>query len=301
MYRRSAGFILALFFFTGSFSAWSSDQASAALLFAKLEDIQDKLQNNQFDAPIYMETTSKDSVSRGEVYGLLNYPFQQVAQSLRSSNNWCDVITLHLNSKVCISRSTENNRALVDIYVGKKTSQEAGDKQLIQYKYQVNDPSPDYLHVLFEAGKGPYGTSNYVIDIEAIPVANGNTFIHFTYAYQSGFVSNLAMNIYLSTTGSHKLGFSIVGYDADDKPQYVRGMQGVIERNAMRYFLAIEAYLGSLNMPEAERFEQRIARWYSLTQRYNQQLYEIDRDEYLDAKRKEHAQQLLMVSDDLRD
>lgn len=73
------------------------------------------------------------------------------------------------------------------------------------------------------------------------------------------------------------------------KPKYISGMRGAIERNTMRYYLAIEAYLGSLSRPPAQQEEYRLKNWFAATQRYPQ-LYEITQQQYLSMKRDELKQ-----------
>jgi len=41
--------------------------------------------------------------------------------------------------------------------------------------------------------------------------------------------------------GSDKVGFSIVGQGADGQPTLVGGVRGMLERNTMRYYLAVDA------------------------------------------------------------
>jgi hypothetical protein len=65
----------------------------------------------------------------------------------------------------------------------------------------------------------------------------------------------------------------------------------VVERNTMRYFLAIDAYLAALAVPPAERLETRLAGWYAGVERFPVQLHELERDEYLAMKRKEVRRQ----------
>jgi hypothetical protein len=60
-----------------------------------------------------------------------------------------------------------------------------------------------------------------------------------------------------------------------------------VERNTMRYYLCIDAYLGSLAAPPAQRVEKRITAWYDATQRYPRQLHELERDDYVRMKRDE--------------
>jgi hypothetical protein len=68
-------------------------------------------------------------------------------------------------------------------------------------------------------------------------------------------------------------------------------MRGAIERTAMRYYLAIDAYLQTMDLPAAQRVDQRIDRWFSETERYPRQLHEMDRDTYVLMKRQEYGQQ----------
>jgi len=100
-------------------------------------------------------------------------------------------------------------------------------------------------------------------------------------------MSRLAMQTYLGTSGADKVGFSASGRDGEGKPQLVGGMLGATERNTMRYFLAIDVYLASLAVPEAERVDKRINDWFAATEKYPRQLHEMDRGEYVAMKKKE--------------
>jgi hypothetical protein len=95
------------------------------------------------------------------------------------------------------------------------------------------------------------------------------------------------MDLYLSTTGAAKVGFSTVSEGGQE--QLVKGMRGVMERNTMRYFLAIEADLDSLAAPPAQQLEARLNAWYEMSEKYRRQLWEMGRKEYLDMKRAEAA------------
>ena len=72
--------------------------------------------------------------------------------------------------------------------------------------------------------------------------------------------------------------------NADGSPVYVGDFRGAQERNAMRYYLAITAYLESLSAPPARQFEMRLAIWYASSARYSPQLHEGR--EYLDIRRR---------------
>ena len=93
------------------------------------------------------------------------------------------------------------------------------------------------------------------------------------------------MQGYFATSGRDKVGFSIVDRGPDGRPVYVDGARGAIERNAMRYYLAVEAYLHSLKAPPQERVETRLREWFAAAERYPQLREELRREEYLRMKR----------------
>jgi hypothetical protein len=86
------------------------------------------------------------------------------------------------------------------------------------------------------------------------------------------------MKGYLATLGSDKVGFT--KKDGD----YIGGVRGVVERNTMRYYLAIDSYV---NAPAASQLEQRLGTWFDATEQYAQQLHEVDRNDYMEMKRHE--------------
>ena len=100
---------------------------------------------------------------------------------------------------------------------------------------------------------------------------------------------------YLATIGRDKVGFSIVGKAANGAPVYVDNLRGVLERNTMRYYLAIEAYLKAYSAPAPKQLEQRLNDWYAATERYPLQLHEMERNDYLAMKRREIARQLVLA------
>jgi hypothetical protein len=94
------------------------------------------------------------------------------------------------------------------------------------------------------------------------------------------------MKMYLGTMAQDKVGFTRTrNRGADDG--FVGGMRGVVERNTMRYYLAIDAYLDSLALPGDEQVEKRLQAWFDATERFPRQLRELPRDDYLRMKRAE--------------
>jgi hypothetical protein len=99
------------------------------------------------------------------------------------------------------------------------------------------------------------------------------------------------MKTYLATIGSGKVGFTQTGKQSSGQPEYIGGMRGLAERNTMRYYLAIDAYLGALASPPPLQFQKRLQSWYSATEQYPRQLRELDRTTYFDMKRSEYLRQ----------
>lgn len=52
--------------------------------------------------------------------------------------------------------------------------------------------------------------------------------------------------------------------------------------------------MDTLKSPGDQRFENQISRWFSLTERFPRQLHEMDKEEYLAGKRREHNNQLML-------
>ena len=94
------------------------------------------------------------------------------------------------------------------------------------------------------------------------------------------------MQAYLGTAGRGKVGFSTA--EATGEKELVSGMRGVIERNTMRYYLAIEAFLNALSAPANEQLDKRLNLWFASTEQYPRQLREMTLAEYLELKRAEH-------------
>jgi hypothetical protein len=59
----------------------------------------------------------------------------------------------------------------------------------------------------------------------------------------------------------------------------------------MRYYLAIEAFLGSLSAPPQAQLEKRLRDWYAAAERYPRQLHEIGQAQYLEMKRDQYLRQ----------
>lgn len=260
----------------------------AAALRAKNAAMQDKFASNQFGRPLVLESVQTAGDLKGDVYAVVDHPFSMVKQALETNAHWCDILILHLNVKRCL---TGPGGKMVNLSVGRKFDQALEDAYELEFDWRLAAATADYLSVQLNAEEGPLSTKNYRIQVEAIPLDAKRSLIHMSYAYAYGFAARMAMQTYLSTIGRSKVGFSITGRNAEGKPTYIGGVLGLLERNTMRYYLAIDAYLVAFSLPPNEQFERRIREWYASTQRYAAQLHEMEQNQYLEMKRKEMKRQ----------
>ena len=270
--------------------AVDTDTLSAASLRTKYGVLQDQLRTNPFQKPLYLDSSEKSGSVAGDMYALIDHPFATVSTALNVPTHWCDILILHLNTKYCRA-STTGQGTVLNVSIGKKYDQPLDEAYRVDFTYRVATKTPNYLQVKLNAGKGPISTRNYSIMLEAIPLKNGRTFIHLAYSYAYGFTGKLAMQAYLGTVGSDKVGFTIVDKQSNGEVVYIDGMRGVVERNTMRYYLAIEAFLGALSASPQAQFEKRLLDWFTAAERYPRQLHEMEQGTYLDMKRKEYLRQ----------
>jgi len=228
--------------------------------------------------------------SQGDVYAVVDYPIATVSDAFSSPANWCDALILHLNVKYC-RPVARDGRTVLSTAIGRNFDQPLSSTYRVKFTYGIAASRPDYVDVELKARKGPLGTANYRISLEAVGLENERAFVHLRYSYTYGFAGRLAMALYLSTSGSDKVGFTVIGDPNDPAPKFIGGVRGAIERNTMRYYLAIDAYLGALAAPVPARFEQSLERWFNATELYPRQLREIDRDTYFAMKRSEYLRQ----------
>lgn len=263
-------------------------------LRARYASLTDELAANQFRQPIHIESAEAVNDLQGDVYAVVDHPFAAVNKALSQPANWCDVLILHLNTKYC--RPTQGAAGpRLTVAVGKKFDQPLKDTHKLDFAWQLLASGNDYLDARLDSARGPLGTRDYRIQFAAIPLPGGKTFIHLRYSYGFGTAGRIAMKAYLATAGSGKVGFSVTGQRPDGQPVYVGGVRGVLERNVMRYYLAIDAYLDQLDAPPAQQFEKRIQAWFAASERHARQLHEVERDAYLAMKRSEYQRQQTAV------
>lgn len=262
----------------------------AASLRARHGALGQQMDRNPFQRPLHLESIERGGEVQGDLYARLDRPYSAVGPALRELGDWCDILILHLNVKSCRA-STPGGGDTLSLNIGRKFDQPLADTYRFEFLYRVVAATPDYLQVALDAEHGPVGTSRYRIVFEVVALDSRQSFLHLSYAYRYGIAARVAMQAYLASAGRNKVGFSTVAGSDGGQPAYIRGTRGAVERNTMRYFLAIDAYLGALSAPASMRVDKRLNDWHAAVERYPRQLHELSHADYMNVKRGEIQRQ----------
>jgi hypothetical protein len=252
-----------------------------------------KFEKNSFGFPLFLESFERDHRVYVDVYGIFDQTFSDVVNVLNAPANWCDIVSLHTNVKACTYRELPGSWQLT-FYIGRKVYQPPKDAHQVIYRYRKVVQQQGYLDINLNADEGPFGTKDHRMRFEVLPLDGGKTFVHVHYEYSNSVAFRVAEKIYFATLGLGKMGFTVTGTDKKDNPVYIDGPRGAIERNAVRYYFAIQSFMNTLHYPEKIRFRMRIIQWYDLTNRYRKQLFDLDRKDYLEFKTMEHTNQVML-------
>lgn len=224
-----------------------------------------------------------------EVLGFLPYPFDAVAGSLAAPADWCGFVPLHFNIKACAHGAGDGEPFLV-LYSGRKGYEAAGDAYRFEYGFHARLVRGDWVQVELRAERGPLGTRDHRITVEALPV-EGGTFVRVGTSHVPSALSRAATAVYVATLGRGKVGFTREPGGEALPPAPVGGMRGIVERNGVRYYLALSAFLGNRDAAPEDRFEAALRTWFDLAARYPE-LYETDWESYRETKRREREGRL---------
>ena len=285
--------VVAMFISAGPAIATEKSQRGEVILLDTYHKNLASLEKNSFGLPLFLKSFERDNRVHVDVYGIFAYPFNSVVDVLKVPANWCDIVSLHLNVKACTYGKLPDSW-LLTFYIGRKGYQPPEDTRQVKFQYRIVDQQEGYLDVLLSAAAGPFGTKNHRMRFEALPLDGGRTFVHVSYSYSDSAALRFAEKAYFATLARGKVGFTVTGTDRNGKPVYIGGPRGAIERNAVRYYFAIQSFMDTLRYPEKSRFNQRISGWYDLTSRYRKQLFEMEKNDYLTIKTKENKNQLLL-------
>ena len=268
---------------------WASDDGAPRLqkLYQELRDLS---QRSPFGVSLRIESEERNDQVTAEVHAIFEHPFDTVKAALSSPASWCEIAPLNVTVKAC-THQIQGQETLLTLYIGRKQYQRPQEAASQPYQFMVQGAEPGTLSVYMSALKGLFGTTAHRFQLEAAGV-EGRTVIAMHTSYVQGAAAKLATAIYLATAGRNKVGFSREGAAPGGPPEYVKGLRGMVERNIMRYYLALEAFLDTQTVPAPHRFEARINMAYELMERYPLQLHDLEKAEYLDAKRREREHQL---------
>lgn len=268
----------------GACAAAETSSAPAQALKATHQRLSDKLDRSSFGRPVQLDSRETPGGLEGDIYAVIEHPLPKVSAAFTGSDHWCELLTLHINNRRCRVSTTPQGHETLTLYVVRRYDKPIDQAFELPFAYRVASATPEHLAVELWAASGPLGTSNYRVTLEAVALDERKSFVHFSYSYDHNMMVRLATQAYLATFGSDKVGFTVVGKAADGKPEYIAGLRGLVERNAMRYFLTLDAYLST---DAADAAERRQRHWFAGAERYPRQLHEVDLETYLALKRED--------------
>jgi hypothetical protein len=260
--------------------AWSSvagAQTGAAALRATYDKQAAALAASPFGRPVLLYSAETPKGLQGEVYGVLDRSLADMEGVLDTPTRWCEMLMLHLNNRKCRADDAKQTLTLSVVPKYDVPVEQAAD---LSFVVRRESATADYFDAALTSGKGPYGTSNYRISLQGIPLDNGKSFVHFSYAYDQAATTGVATKGYLATFGRGKVGFTVVGKKPSGEPELIEGVLALIERNAMRYFLAVDAHTAA-----PDDVEKQLKLWYAGTEKYPRQLHDLSETDYLKFKR----------------
>ena len=267
-----------------------ADQGRVSQLQHHYQELRELAKGGAFGVPLSIRSKEGSDQVSAEVYGIIEHPFETVRAVLRSPASWCEFAPLHMNVKACTfqSRSFET---FLTLYVGRKYYQDPQAASPQSYLFSVQADEPGFLSVALTASQGIFWTTAHRFQLEATGV-DGKTVVALRSSYVPSALTRLATSIYLATAGRNKVGFSLEDGATPGPPRRVKGLRGLVERNVMRYYLAFETFLDMEPLPATYRLEACLNAVYDMLEQYPAQLHEMEKAEYLDAKRRERENQL---------
>jgi len=256
---------------------------SAQALQQHYQQHQSQRSDSAGEQAIEVESAELDEGMQGDVYALAAHSLDQVRQVLEDPAQWCTMLLLHINNRAC-RLGQAGGATTLQLSLVRRYDQPVEQAFELALNYQVVADEPDYLAVALHSADGPLGTSSHRVLLEAIAVSPQQTYLHLRYGYDHNALARVATQAYLATFGSDKVGFTVTGTQSDGQKDYIGGLRGLVERNAMRYYLTVAAYLACMDEPPARQHDARLRTWFAMAERYPRQLHEIDLATYLALK-----------------
>jgi hypothetical protein len=152
----------------------------AETLKSRHAQLSPQLSRNQFNRPLHLESSESNGLLKGDIYARIDRPYAALVQALQGTDHLCDILILHLNVKSCRA-STTIAGPMLSMYIGRKFDQPLDDAYAFEFFYKQIKTEPNYLQVALHAIKGPIGTSDYTVSIEAVQLDANRSFLHLSY------------------------------------------------------------------------------------------------------------------------
>jgi hypothetical protein len=266
----------------------AADSARAQALYATHQRMSEKLDHSSFGRPVQLDSVEAPGGLQGDVYAVVDHPLSEIGATLNGAARWCEVMTLHINNRRCRPDASQQGHETLTLFVVQRYDKPVEQAFELPFVYRVSSATPEHLQMEMSSASGPLGTSNYHVALEAVALDEHKSFVHFSYSYEHNMMVRFTTEAYLSTFGRNKVGFTVTGKGPDGQPEYIRGLRGLVERNAMRYFLALDTYLAA---PAREQAERRQRNWFAAAEQYPLQLHEVNLETYLALKREDKQHQ----------
>jgi hypothetical protein len=260
--------------------AAQSSSAEAEALRGEYKHLGAQLQHSPLGALLHLQSQERDGFVQGHIHAIVDQPFTAARGALSEASAWCALLLLASNVKACESRVAESAVRL-DLKVATTIRQAPDEAPVLGFRWRRTASDPDYLRIEMRADEGPAGTRNYRLDAQLVEIDPTRSLLRLSYEFGYSNAGGVAIRLYLATIARNKVGFTI----EDDQP--VRGLRGVVERNTMRYFIAVRTYLEA--RAGSQHLETMLGNWYAMADKYPIQLRELAREEYLMMKRAEFA------------
>ena len=186
---------------------------------------------------------------KGDAYAVVAQPYSAVAQVLQGTGRLCDILILHVDIKNCRARRVGSENTL-SVVIGSQVEQSPEGRPPTRFHHRVLSAIRIISQWCSMRRRGRWARRITASCSKPSRATRRAAFLHLSYSYaqrRGGADRDTGIPRH---AGRDKVGFSIVGRKPDGAPVYIGNERGMIERNTMRYYLAIEAYLRR-DAPEA--------------------------------------------------
>ena len=238
---------------------------------------------------VYLESAEEPHRARGEVLARLDLPYATAAAALADAQAWCRLLMLHPNIKQCLPGSDGQGGVVLDMTMAAQRDGLFNQAHALQLTWNIVARDASHLMIELMAERGPMGTRDYRIGFELAPLEPGASVMRLVYSSAFTATGLWMAQAYVATVARHRVGFTVIDTDPQGRPVYVRGVRAAIERNTMRFHLAVQSWLAVQPQPPEQRVARAIEAWFDASERHAAQLHEVEREDYVARKTAEFA------------